>query len=84
MTRSGTTLVLMPPEISPTLSLGEPMPGDFALGACEPLPFLVERREDRSCGLQRVGAGLGHGRVSLTAAHGHLEMQQPLCAVTTE
>ena len=34
--RSGTTLVLIPPEISPTVICGEPMPGTFEVRAASP------------------------------------------------
>ena len=75
MTRSGTTLVLMPPSISPTVSCGEPMPAMAETRSASALRQRVERRKDRGRRLQRIDAGEGHGGVGRAAAHLDLEMQ---------
>ena len=73
--RSGTTLVLMPPEISPTVSLAEPMPGDFDLRFASRLRSCVERGEHAGRRLQRVGAAFRHRGMGLAALHRDFEMQ---------
>ena len=65
----------MPPEISPTVSLGEPMPGDFDFVFAQPFALLVERGEDAGRGFERVGAAFGHRGMRLPALHRDFEMQ---------
>ncbi len=59
----------------PDVELGRADAGRAALDARELLSLRVERREDRVRRFERIGAGLGHGRVGLAAAHGDFEMQ---------
>ena len=75
VTRSGTTLVLMPPLIRPTVELRAADALDVRDGAAQVLRQRVERGQDVGRGLQRVDAGLRHGGVRRAAGDQDFEMQ---------
>ena len=81
MTRSGTTLVLMPPLISPTVSCGLPMPVDVRATFRQRFAPGVEVAQDVVRGLERVDAGEGHRGVRGAAVDLHLEMQAAIVGV---
>ena len=80
-TWSGTTLVLMPPLISPTLSVGDTMPGTRERVARKLGAMRIERGQDRGRRLQRVRAGFRHRGMRLLAGDGDLEMQAAIVGV---
>ena len=81
VTWSGTTLVLMPPLIRPTLRVGDVMPGVADRVLASDCRLRIERREDGVRRFQRVDAAVGNGGMRLLAFDHHLQMQAAVVGV---